>query len=171
MEISSTTNGTGPRPAGRPRTAANTALIQAMIDKQDALARRTRRHIVRFHHEHLDVQAVSVAWLAIARRARAAIGTLPGRAAAVIPELAADPGRYAALVALVETVLAELGPDDGSPLPPLPADDPVPTVRRSHSLPQARAQALRLATQWIDLQEQRLAPSADWTRSRDGGRP
>jgi hypothetical protein len=146
--------------------------VAALVARQDALARRTRRRIVRFHREHLDVQAVSVAWLAIARRARAAIGTLPARAAAVIPGLAQDPDRYAALVALVEAVLAELGPDDGSPLPPLPADEPVPTVRRSHSLPQARAQALRLATQWIDLQEQRLAPSADWPRgSGDGARP
>jgi hypothetical protein len=150
-------------------------LVRALIARQDAMSRREARAIRRFLSEYIDADAAALAWRHICRRVRAMVGTLPARAAAAIPELAADPDRSAALTALVQNVLTELDDpdDDGRPLPDPPPPEPAPRVTRSRSLAEARAQHARLAARLMDLKGRIAPPSAPmpWSRSHDGARP
>jgi hypothetical protein len=146
---------------GRPRKHANTELITALIEKQDAMARRTYTRIEEILRSHVRVADVERLWRCIARRARAGLGTIPARAVARIAT-ADQAGLRAFLEEEIERILsdADMGADDGAPLSELGPESGPPAVVRSWTLAEARAQSARLQSFLIDLRA-RIVP--DWT--------
>jgi hypothetical protein len=146
-------------PRGRPRTEANTLLVQALIGRQDAMSQRTARKITEILSAYIPVATVEILWREQCRQARMVLGAIPDRAVAQIA--ISDPGTlHKYLSEAIRTALEELagGADDGAPLPELPPAETPPVVRRSHTLAEARAQCANLQTYLMDLKG-RIVPS------------
>jgi len=113
------------------------------------MARRTHAKIEAILREHVRLDEVEIAWRRICRQAREVLGSIPDRALKRIPTIGSA-GR-AVLAEEIAAILAEVGEDDGAPLPAIAPEEKPPTVTRSHILAEARAQAARLQTALMDL--------------------
>jgi len=140
------------RRRGRPRSAANTELIAALISKQDAMARRTAGKIEQILRTHVRLDAVEISWRRMCRDVRARLAPLPARAERACPSF--RPGDRAVLEAMLAGITDEMDdgvPDDGSPLPEIPDEEGPPAVTSSSTLPEARAQLARLQVHLMAL--------------------
>jgi hypothetical protein len=144
-------NHTEKKPRGRPVKPETTALVMALIGRQDAMAERTAGKIAAILREHVRLEDVEIVWRRICRQARAELGAIPALAAARIPNLGA--AGTTVLEEEIGAILTEMdgGPDDGSPLPPLAPEEKPPTVKRSTTLSAARAQVANLQTHLMTL--------------------
>jgi hypothetical protein len=149
------------KPRGRPRKTQNTELVAALIGRQDAMARRTSARIEEIMRAHVPLESVDILWRRICRRARAGLGRIPALAGARIATTD-QAGLRAFLEEEIERILsdADMGTDDGAPLPELGPESGPPAVVRSRTLAEARAQSARLQSFLIDLRA-RIVP--DWT--------
>lgn len=138
---------------GRPRSAARTDLVVALIGRQDAIARHRQRQIDAIRTTHVlvaDVLRTQAADLAIVR------ARFADAAAAMAPQIAAEPdpgavfrlldaGLREALRDVADQIeaAARSGADRAAYRPP--------RLAPSRDLPSARARAARLATELSDL--------------------
>lgn len=130
-------------PRGRPRTPENTALIGALIARQDAMSERTARRLEQLHKEYVPLAAVERLWRAMSRQARDRFATLPDDFLARRPALADPAEVHTVLRSLIREALEPLA-DEAEASEVTEADwpqEPRPTVTR---LPAARAQSARL---------------------------
>jgi hypothetical protein len=132
----------------------NTVLIAALIERQDAMARRAARKINALLDTHLNALAVDILTLHLAAQAHRALLTIPAKMAArLAPET--DPAAvHRVLTEEITDVLHELADaasSDPATLPPLPPEEPRAVARRSRTLAEARAQNARLGARLIDL--------------------
>jgi hypothetical protein len=146
---------------------ANTKLVQALIDKQDAMSRRTARKINELLDTHVLGEAIDLLRQHETRRARLCIERVMAAAAPRIATLTDPDAVERLLEEEIHAVLLELadGAMEVEPLPPLPPDEPQARVRRSETLAEARGQHAQLQARLIELKERRI-PFAEWERRR-----
>jgi hypothetical protein len=161
MEIAMrTTAKTAKRRRGRPRQPEHTALISALIARQDAMSARTYDKIAEIRRTYIRADHVAIAARRIRRQVRTAfLVDFPARVASQLPIFAA-PDTVTALKDLLEEALEPLGPDDGGPLPEADPEEGVPpaAVTRSRTLAAARAQSAQLHAYLITLRQRILPP-------------
>jgi hypothetical protein len=134
------------KPHGRPRTPENTALIGALIARQDAMSERTARKLEQLHKAWVPLAGVERLWLAMSRQVRDRFATLPNDFLARRPALADPAEVHTMLRSLILEALEPLA-DEAEASEVTEAEwpqEPQPTVTRSSTLAAARAQSARL---------------------------
>ena len=152
------------RPPGRPRKLENTALIGALIEKQDALAERSAGKLEALHTAYVPLAGVERLWLAMSRQARDRFENLPAQYLARRPALV-DPANVHRV--LRELILEALEPlaDEGEVTAMTEAEwpqEPAPIVTRSSTLAAARAQAARLQVALMQFKARIQHLPANW---------
>lgn len=138
------------RTPGRPKSPATTALVGALIAKQDAMSARTATRINDFLAEHIPAALVESSWYHHVTRARRHLQEIAARAQRRIPHLTDQD--VACLAQLVDEALEELG-SPAPPRGPMPPREPAAEVHRSTCLAEARGQCARLQARWINLRQ------------------
>jgi hypothetical protein len=142
----------------RERAASTPELTDALLRRTDVLARRGASRIRRLQETHIRVEDAARGWVEIVDRVSTVVRALPDELAA--RGLVHGEGE-AGMRPLIDEVLARHLPVSEQERqlaaePPLPPE-PEPVVVRSRTLPQARAQLVRLQTQLMELLE-RIVP-------------
>jgi hypothetical protein len=150
---------------GRPRTPANTRLVQALIDRQDAMSRRTLRKIREILDTHVSVAGCAILWRRIYREAHERLGVIPERFLARRPDVADAKTVHRILTKEIKEALSELAAcDDGGSLPAdFPLKEQAPAVQRSCTLPEARAQCAELNSYLMNLKARIVRPRGPGT--------
>jgi hypothetical protein len=144
-------------PGGRPPSEARSALVEAQIEKQDEMARRTRRQILDLLDDHLPAGETLAVWAGERDRVRAVVTAAYTAPAAVAAVHAAGQAHGVAAVEhelrrIAYALLWRLA--DTSDLPaPTRTRRVLRRLGRSRSLAGARARQTRLAAQLIELRE------------------
>jgi hypothetical protein len=132
-------------------------LTAALIGRTDLIARRTASRTRRFLESHIRVEDVARGWIQIVDEISSMARALPDEIAA--RGLLTGDGLLG-MRRLIEDILAPLRVSERerqlAAAPPRPPEAE-PIARRSRTLPAARAQLVKLQTQWLELQE-RIAP-------------
>ncbi|MDO8474586.1 MAG: hypothetical protein Q7W02_00080 [Candidatus Rokubacteria bacterium] len=157
-------NHTEKKPRGRPVKPESTALIDALIGRQDQMARRTAGKIEQIYKDHVSLVGADYLVAKMGREARERFGRLPDeflarRSSVEHPEVARE-----VLRDLIAEVLTEWPDPAWAELEAYQdLEEPRPAaVTRSHSLADARAQAARLQTAHMQLKARCRSLPANW---------
>jgi hypothetical protein len=141
--------------SGRPRSAQRTALVAALVDRQDALSRRRARQLRALLGVHVAAEDVGAERETAERITRETLQGASGTLASAVCR-ARPLGEHHVATALAEGLRRALhAAADALEAAPVPARGrrglSAPRVRTSRGLPEARAQAARLAVQLDDV--------------------
>jgi hypothetical protein len=147
------------RPRGRPTKQTTTLLMDALTQRQIALAEQRAREINRILATHVTAVDAAKRWVRIVERTRRQmLKVVPARVAQALPQHAALPGVVRDLVeqALEEFVVTE--EDRRLAARPSPPPEPRATVPVPQNLAHARGIAAGLAARLMRLRARIIRP-------------